>query len=69
MTVPAGWVRPSGDLKIALDTLFNHPNTPIFVSKQLIQHLVTSNPSPAYLQRVAAYSRTTAREYAAICRP
>jgi uncharacterized protein (DUF1800 family) len=41
-------------LKFALDTLFNHPNTPIFVSKQLIQHLVTSNPSPAYLQRVAA---------------
>jgi uncharacterized protein (DUF1800 family) len=34
--------------------LFNHPNTPSFVSKQLIQHLVTSNPSPAYVQRVAA---------------
>jgi uncharacterized protein (DUF1800 family) len=54
VTVPAGASDPSGDLKIALDTLFNHPNTPIFVSKQLIQHLVTSNPSPAYLQRVAA---------------
>jgi uncharacterized protein (DUF1800 family) len=44
----------AGDLKIALDTLFNHPNTPAFVSKQLIQHLVTSNPSPAYISRVAA---------------
>ena len=54
VTVPAGGSDPSGDLKIALDTLFNHPNTPVFVSKQLIQHLVTSNPSPAYLQRVAA---------------
>jgi uncharacterized protein (DUF1800 family) len=54
VTVPAGGSDPSGDLKIALDTLFNHPNTPIFVSKQLIQRLVTSNPSPAYLQRVAA---------------
>ncbi len=55
VTIPAsGSADPTGDLKIALDTLFNHPNTPIFVSKQLIQHLVTSNPSPAYLQRVAA---------------
>ncbi|WP_397393565.1 DUF1800 family protein [Phenylobacterium sp.] len=42
-----------GDLKIALDTLFNHPNTGPFISRQLIQRLVTSNPSPAYVQRVA----------------
>jgi uncharacterized protein (DUF1800 family) len=54
VTIPAGSSDANGDLKFALDTLFNHPNTPIFVSKQLIQHLVTSNPSPAYLQRVAA---------------
>ena len=45
---------PQGDLKIALDTLFDHPNTPPFISKQLIEHLVTSNPSPAYVGRVAA---------------
>jgi uncharacterized protein (DUF1800 family) len=45
---------PEGDLKIALDTLFNHPNLPAFFSKQMIQHLVTSNPSPAYISRVAA---------------
>ncbi len=39
--------------RVALDGLFQHPNVPPFVSKQLIQHLVTSNPSPAYVQRVA----------------
>lgn len=41
-------------LNIALDTLFNHPNVPPFISQQLIQRLVTSNPSPAYVGRVAA---------------
>jgi uncharacterized protein (DUF1800 family) len=54
VTIPAGSSDPAGDLKIALDTLFNHPNTPPFICKQLIQRLVTSNPSPAYVQRVAA---------------
>ena len=39
--------------QLTLDGLFNHPNVPPFVSKQLIQHMVTSNPSPAYVQRVA----------------
>lgn len=43
----------AGDLRIALDTLFNHPNVGPFISKQLIQRLVTSNPSPAYVGRVA----------------
>ena len=41
------------DLTIALDNIFNHPNVGPFISKQLIQHLVTSNPSPAYVERVA----------------
>ncbi len=41
-------------LKIALDTLFNHPNVGPFFSKQMIQRLVTSNPSPAYVARVAS---------------
>ncbi len=41
-------------LKTALDTLFQHPNTAPFFCKQMIQRLVTSNPSPAYVQRVAA---------------
>ena len=40
-------------LKTALDTLFNHPNTAPFFCKQMIQRLVTSNPSPAYVARVA----------------
>jgi uncharacterized protein (DUF1800 family) len=53
VTVPAGGTA-AGDLKIALDTIFNHPNVGPFVSKQLIQRLVTSNPSPAYVQRVAS---------------
>lgn len=53
-TIPAGSSDADADLKIALDTIFNHPNVPAFVSKQLIQHLVTSNPSPAYLSRVSA---------------
>jgi uncharacterized protein (DUF1800 family) len=53
-TIPAGSSNSDADLKIALDTIFNHPNVPAFVSKQLIQHLVTSNPSPAYLSRVSA---------------
>jgi uncharacterized protein (DUF1800 family) len=41
------------DLQLALDALFNHPNTPPFISKLLIQRLVTSNPSPGYVYRVA----------------
>ena len=40
-------------LKTALDTLFNHPNVGPFFCKQMIQRLVTSNPSPAYVGRVA----------------
>jgi uncharacterized protein (DUF1800 family) len=40
-------------LKTALDALFNHANTGPFFAKQMIQRLVTSNPSPAYVQRVA----------------
>ena len=40
-------------LKTGLDTLFNHPNVGPFFGKQMIQRLVTSNPSPAYVARVA----------------
>ena len=55
VTIPASTTAdPQGDLKIALDTLFNHPNVGPFISRQLIQRLVTSNPSPAYVGRVAA---------------
>ncbi|MGH9943572.1 MAG: DUF1800 domain-containing protein [Pyrinomonadaceae bacterium] len=43
----------NADLNAALDNIFNHPNVGPFIGKQLIQHLVTSNPSPAYVERVA----------------
>ncbi|RZI78578.1 MAG: DUF1800 domain-containing protein [Variovorax sp.] len=52
-SVPAG-ATGAAALKIALDTLFNHPNVGPFIGKQLIQRLVTSNPSPAYVARVSA---------------
>jgi uncharacterized protein (DUF1800 family) len=42
------------DLTGALTNIFNHPNVGPFVCRQLIQHLVTSNPSPAYVSRIAA---------------
>jgi uncharacterized protein (DUF1800 family) len=41
------------DLTAGLDNIFNHPNVGPFIGKQMIQHLVTSNPSPAYVERVA----------------
>ena len=52
-TIPAGTAGDAA-LKTALDTLFNHPNVGPFIGRQLIQRLVTSNPSPAYVGRVAA---------------
>jgi uncharacterized protein (DUF1800 family) len=58
-TLLDGVVLPAGqtaqkDLDDALDNLFLHPNVGPFIGKQLIQHLVKSNPSPAYVGRVAA---------------
>lgn len=41
------------ELDSALTIIFNHPNMPPFVAQQLIEKLVTSNPSPAYVERVA----------------
>lgn len=40
-------------LDAVLDMLFKHPNVPPFVATRLIRHFVTSNPSPAYVRRVA----------------
>ncbi|MEO7339123.1 MAG: DUF1800 family protein [Caldimonas sp.] len=55
VTIPAQTKSDSeGDFKLALDTLFKHPNVGPFIGKQLIQRLVTSNPSPAYVGRVTA---------------
>lgn len=50
--IPAG-LGAMAELRMALDVLFNHPNVGPFIGRQLIQRLVTSNPSPAYVQRVA----------------
>ncbi len=50
--VPANGTAAT-DLKILLDTLTNHQNTGPFICKELIQRLVTSNPSPGYVYRVS----------------
>ncbi|PYS99001.1 MAG: hypothetical protein DMF63_13085 [Acidobacteria bacterium] len=44
----------NNSLQQALNNIFNHPNVGPFIGKLLIQHLVTSDPSPAYVGRVAA---------------
>ena len=51
--IPATADGPTA-LKTALDTLANHPNVGPFIGRQLIQRLVCSNPSAAYVQRVAS---------------
>jgi uncharacterized protein (DUF1800 family) len=50
--LPAGQSTDQ-DLNAAIDNIAYHPNVAPFISKQLIQHLVTSNPSPAYVERIA----------------
>jgi len=52
-TVPAG-TAGEASLQLALDVIHAHPNVGPFWSRQLIQRLITSNPSPAYVKRVAA---------------
>lgn len=58
-TLPGGVALPSGhSAEQALDAVINslvaHPNMAPFIGRQLIQHLVTSNPTPAYVGRVSA---------------
>ena len=53
VTVPANTAGATA-LRTTLDTLANHPNVGPFIGRQLIQRLVTSNPSPAYVARVSA---------------
>lgn len=50
--IPAGGDTKK-DINLALKHLFNHPNTGAFIAKRLIQRLVTSNPSDAYIKHVA----------------
>jgi uncharacterized protein (DUF1800 family) len=52
VVLPAGQT-PEQDLGAALDLIFNHPNVGPFICRELIQRLVTSNPSPAYVYRCA----------------
>jgi len=55
VTIPAQQTpNPSASLATALDTIYNHPNVGPFIARQLIQRLVTSSPSTAYVGRVAA---------------
>jgi uncharacterized protein (DUF1800 family) len=59
ITVPAG-TNGAQSLAQALDRIANHQNVGPFIGKQLIQRLVKSNPSPAYVGRVAAAFNNTA---------
>ena len=52
-TIPAG-TDGNTARRLALDAIFRHPNVGPFLARQMIQRLVTSNPSPAYVARVAA---------------
>lgn len=58
-TLLNGFEMPAGqsayeDLTAALDNIFHHPNVGPFISKQLIQRLVTSNPSPRYVSDISS---------------
>lgn len=52
-TLPAGQTGGQ-DLRMALDNIFNHPNVGPFIAIRLIHRLVTSNPSPGFVARVAS---------------
>ena len=63
-TVLPGGQTAQADLEAAIDNIFNHPNVGPFIGRQLIQQLVTANPSPAYVQRVAlAFNGTTTANF------
>ena len=51
--IPQGYSAQES-LQLALDNLFNHQNVAPFISKQLIQRLITSNPTPQYVERIAS---------------
>ena len=52
--VADGGLATAADVDALIENLFNHPNVGPFIGRQLIQRLVTSNPSPAYISRVTA---------------
>jgi hypothetical protein len=67
VTLPGGRDAPT-DLRDALDNIFAHGNVAPFISFRLIQHLVISNPSPAYVGRVAAVFRNTGGDMKSVVR-
>ena len=50
---PVTVASANAELNTALDNIFNHPNVGPFIARNLIEHLVTSNPSAGYISRVA----------------
>jgi uncharacterized protein (DUF1800 family) len=65
VTIPAGQSAEM-DLESLLNALMNQPSMAPFVSRQLIQHLVTSNPSPAYIERVAEVFQSSSGDMKAV---
>lgn len=65
VTLPAGQ-GIQRDLNDALDNVFAHPNVAPFVSRQLIQRLVASDPSPAYVERVSRIFSSTGGDMKAV---
>ncbi len=67
--IPASvFATPQSSLDTALDTLSQHPNVGPFIGKQLIQRMVTSNPSPAYVGRVSEAFKTSGGSLKAMVR-
>ena len=68
-TIPAQSLSdPQASLRVALDTLAAHPNVGPFIGKQLIQRLVTSNPSRQYVAAVASAFNTSGGDMRAVLR-
>ena len=65
--IPAGGT-PASDLEVVLDALSTHPNLAPFISMRLIQHLVTGDPSPAYVSRIAGVFRSSDGDLATVVR-
>jgi uncharacterized protein (DUF1800 family) len=65
---PPDQPNPALSIRLALDRLATHPNTAPFISKQLIQRLVTSNPSPDYVRRVTQVFRSSGGNLKAVVR-
>ena len=65
VTIPAGQTAEQ-DLDAVLDAMMQQPTMAPFVSKQLIQHLVTSNPSPSYVQRISLVFTNTSGDMKAV---